>query len=70
MGASGREVSYLQGVMDKDRIPTIIDGEFGRLTDRSVRRFQQRYGLKQDGIVGQKTWDAIDRLAIRWRGGK
>lgn len=67
MGSSGDEVRYLQGVMDKDRIPTVIDGDFGRLTDRSVRRFQHRRGLKQDGIVGRQTWDEVDRLAIMWR---
>lgn len=67
MGATGDEVRYLQGVLDKARIQTIVDGDFGRLTDRSVRRFQERRKLRVDGVVGQQTWAEIDRLAIRWR---
>ena len=67
LGSTGPEVRYLQGVLDKARIATQVDGQFERLTDRSVRRFQQRNGLKVDGVVGRQTWDAVDRLAIRWR---
>ena len=36
-----------------------VDGIFGACTERAVREFQQKYGLTVDGIVGQKTWDAI-----------
>lgn len=67
IGSTGAEVRYLQGVLDKARIQTIVDGQFERLTDRSVRRFQQRRGLKVDGVVGPQTWREIDRLAIQWR---
>ena len=67
IGATGDEVRYLQGVLDKARIQTTVDGRFERLTDRSVRRFQQRHGLTVDGVVGPKTWRDIDRLAIQWR---
>lgn len=66
LGSQGDEVRYVQGVMDKDRIQTSVDGDYGRLTDRSVRRFQQRHKLKVDGIVGPSTWSVVDQLAIMW----
>ena len=36
-----------------------IDGSFGAATEKAVRQFQKDYGLVSDGIIGQKTWDAL-----------
>lgn len=36
-----------------------IDGIFGKKTDNSVRQFQIINNLEVDGIVGQKTWEAL-----------
>ncbi|MCJ7712626.1 MAG: peptidoglycan-binding protein [Chloroflexi bacterium] len=39
-----------------------IDGIFGPLTRKDVIDFQGDTGLEADGIVGPRTWDAIDSL--------
>jgi len=54
-GAQGKLVKAIQkavGVND--------DGDFGAITEAAVRRFQRLEGLVPDGIVGPKTWAALD----------
>ena len=41
--------------------PGTIDGVFGKKTDAAVRAFQKAKGLVVDGIVGAKTWAALDK---------
>lgn len=53
-------VKYLQGKIDEQGFTTVADGLFGRDTDESVRRFQRANGLTDDGIVGAKTWAALE----------
>lgn len=36
------------------------DGKFGAATEKAVKEFQRDNGLTADGVVGQKTWDALD----------
>ncbi|MEC0276801.1 peptidoglycan-binding protein [Peribacillus frigoritolerans] len=36
-----------------------IDSDFGSRTERAVKAFQKNKKLKQDGIVGQLTWNAM-----------
>lgn len=45
-------------------IPKIVspNGFFGDDTDEAVREFQRIFGLSPDGIVGQATWYAIQRI--------
>ncbi|MDF2720646.1 MAG: spore cortex-lytic enzyme [Paenibacillus sp.] len=67
-GASGSDVYELQGrlaYLDYYRGP--IDGDFGWQTDRAVRDFQYKFGMKVDGVVGSKTkvmlWNATKSWA-------
>ncbi len=32
---------------------------FGKWTEDAVKRFQKRHGMKADGVVGRKTWEAL-----------
>lgn len=36
------------------------DGDFGRATESAVEAFQDDNGLEVDGVVGPKTWTALD----------
>ena len=38
-----------------------IDGDFGQATEKAVKAFQKAAGLAQDGVVGQKTWTALEQ---------
>lgn len=37
-------------------------GVFGPRTEAAVRAFQREHGIVPDGIVGPKTWAALDRI--------
>ena len=38
-----------------------IDGVKGKQTRKAIREFQESNGLKADGVVGPKTWDALSK---------
>ena len=40
--------------------PLMVDGKYGHKTVARVKQFQATRGLVKDGIVGAKTWAAID----------
>lgn len=56
LGSEGAGVRELQRAL---RIK--VDGGFGPATEKAVKAFQTNHGLKADGVVGDKTWDAIRR---------
>ena len=55
----GSDVLKLQEGLKKAGIVVGTDGEFGPATDKAVKEFQQKKGLKPDGIVGLKTCELI-----------
>jgi len=60
LGDEGDDVAYVQTLLG---IPD-ADGNFGPVTDSAVRGYQAAYGegVTCDGIVGPKTWAALDYL--------
>jgi len=51
---AGDDVAYIQR-----RLGIADDGYFGPETDRAVRQYQARHGLRTDGIVGRATWGQL-----------
>lgn len=54
-GAKGDPVVMLQ-----KKLKLSADGVFGPRTEAAVREFQRSVGAVPDGIVGPKTWKALD----------
>ncbi len=52
---------HLQRLLNEHGSSLIVDGVFGKKTDEAVRRFQLIHGLTTDGIVGPKTWAALEK---------
>lgn len=53
-GSRGNDVKTLQRLLH-----LYEDGIFGILTEEAVKEFQEAHGLVADGIVGKKTWEAL-----------
>ncbi|MBJ6799769.1 peptidoglycan-binding protein [Geomonas sp. Red259] len=64
LGNSGAEVMRLQSLLNR-RLPYLqalkTDGILGPKTEAAVREFQSSAGILIDGVVGVKTWAALDR---------
>lgn len=60
-GDRGEDVRVLQRALH-----LADDGIFGKVTEDAVRTFQKSHGLTADGIVGAKTWAAINQADNYW----
>jgi N-acetylmuramoyl-L-alanine amidase len=61
-GSKGRHVSALQLVLNgKGARGLVADGDFGPSTEAVVKYFQALHGLRNDGVVGPRTWEALLR---------
>ena len=58
-GATGDLVKQVQA-----KVGASVDGTFGPNTEAKVRTFQRDHNLVPDGIVGPKTWKALDGAAV------
>ncbi len=60
-GMEGEDVKEAQGLLTDHGFPCgTIDGKFGAKTFSAVTAFQKSSGLAADGIIGAKTWAALD----------
>ena len=62
-GSTGEDVVYVQTRLIElgyDLSPYGADGKFGAKTEEAVKNFQRVNGLEADGIVGQKTYAALE----------
>ncbi len=61
-GADVQRIQFWLNAVGKfhSTIPVLtVDGIFGSGTETAVKAFQEIFGLGVDGVVGQKTWDAL-----------
>lgn len=61
-GDRGDEVKALQTLLNRLGYILDVDGAFGSKTEEAVKDFQRQNGLTVDGIVGPKTWTALDNM--------
>lgn len=66
IGSAGSNVSIMQSYLNAIKLgmfPSLnmltVDGVYGQRTKSTVMQYQGLSGLKQDGIIGKQTWDAI-----------
>ncbi len=61
LNSRGPDVALLQAVLNRLGFNTgTVDGVFGQRTQNGVIRFQRSVGLSADGVVGPRTWAALE----------
>ncbi|MFM2269094.1 MAG: hypothetical protein RL757_2535 [Bacteroidota bacterium] len=65
IGARGQLVIDLQNLLNKAGYKVDNDGVFGKMTRGIIQQFQLDNRLLADGVVGPKSWAALDNAAAR-----
>lgn len=60
-GSKGQYVKVLQNILINKNYILQVDGDFGPMTEKAVKDFQTKSGLKPDGIVGPLTWAMLTK---------
>ena len=55
-GSRGNAVRAVQTLLRSMGYPVRVDGVFGTVTEKIVRRYQRAQGLVVDGVIGLDTW--------------
>jgi N-acetyl-anhydromuramyl-L-alanine amidase AmpD len=66
-GSEGWQVKRLQKLLRQQGLfpePAKIDGDFGAITEASVKAFQELHDLTPDGIAGTMTWRALESAEV------
>lgn len=68
----GEDISSLQKrLIELDFYNGPIDGKYGLLSEKAVKRFQKEYHLEENGVVDRETWNMLsnlnDLLIVSWR---
>lgn len=58
-GSKGNAVRELQAALNAHGYALDVDGQFGTKTRAAVRDYQQKNGLRLDGIAGDETWGSL-----------
>ena len=66
----GKDVRVLQRSLTRLKLPTAVDGAYGKLTWKNVRRLERRRAWRRDGIVQRKQAKRIKRLIAEHRARK
>jgi hypothetical protein len=63
IGCFGPGVVRLQTALNAAGAAVLVDGQFGRVTELAVQRFQATHSLTDDGLVGTNTERALGMIA-------
>lgn len=61
-GCTGSAVRWLQNKLNLMHFKLEADGDFGSKTETAVIKFQVAWGLTADGVVGEKTIEALKEV--------